>query len=47
MVNGNAFHILIDLKRKLLAILFVRQNGFNREGPVKRVEIEEDFRIVM
>ena len=41
-----AFQILIDLKKKLLAILFVRQKGFNREGPVERVETEEDFRIV-
>ena len=46
MVNGNAFQIFIDLKKKLLAILFVWQKGFNSEGPVERVEIEEDFRIV-
>ena len=46
MVTGNATQILIDLKKKLLEILFVRQKGFNREGPVERVEIEEDFRIV-
>ena len=46
MVTGNAFQILIDLKKKFLAILFVRQKGFNREGPLERVEIEEDFRIV-
>ena len=32
MVTGNAFQTLIDLKKKLLAILFVRQKGFNREG---------------
>ena len=36
----------MDLKKKLLAILFVRQKGFIREGPVERVEIEEDLRIV-
>ena len=46
MVTGNTFQILIDLKKKLLAILFVRQKCFNREEPVERVEIEEDFRIV-
>ena len=46
MVTGNAFQILIDLKKKLLAILFVRQKGFNREGPVERVEVEENFCIV-
>ena len=47
MVTGNAFQILIDLKKKLLAILFVRQKGFNREGPVERVEIEELKRFEM
>ena len=46
MVTGNVFQILIDLKKKLLVILFVRQKGFNREGPVERVKIEENFRIV-
>ena len=46
MVTGNAFQILIDLKKKLLAIIFIRQKGFNREGSVERVEIEEDFCIV-
>ena len=46
MVTGNAFQKLIDLKKKLLTILFVRQKGFNREGPVKRVNNEEDFRTV-
>ena len=46
MVTGNEFQIWIDLKKKLLAILFVRQKGFNREGPVERVETEENFGIV-
>ena len=46
MVTGNVFQILIDLRKKLLAILLVRQKGFNREGPVKRVEIEEGFSVV-
>ena len=46
MVTGNEFQILIDLKKKLLAILCVRQKGFNREESVERVETEEDFRIV-
>ena len=46
MATGNVFQILIDLKQKLLAILFVRHKGFNREGSVERVEIEEDFRIL-
>ena len=46
MVTGNVFQILIDLKKKLLEILLVRQKGFNREGPVERVEIAEGFRIV-
>ena len=46
MVTGNVFQILIDLTKKLLAILLVRQQGFNREGPVQRVEIEEDFPLV-
>ena len=36
----------MDLKKKLLTILLVRQKGFNRKGPVERVEIEEGFRIV-
>ena len=35
MVTRNVFQTLIDLKKKLLAILFVRQKGFNREGPVE------------
>ena len=39
MVAGNAFQILMNLKKTLLAILFVRQKGFNREGPDERVEI--------
>ena len=46
MVTGNAFQILIDLNNKLLAILLVRQKGFNRDEPVERVEIEEGFRIL-
>ena len=46
MVTDNVFQTLIDLKKKLLAILFVRQQGFNREQPVERVEIVEDFCIV-
>ena len=46
MVTGNVFQTLMNLKKKLLAILLVRQKGFNREGPVERVEIEEGFRIV-
>ena len=46
LVTGNAFQILIDLKKKLLTFLFLLQKGFNRERPVERVEIEEDFRIV-
>ena len=46
MVTGNVFQILIDLKKKLLAILLVRQKGSNREGTVERDEIEEVFRIV-
>ena len=46
MVPGNVFQILIDLKKKLLAIPLVQQKGFNREGPIERVEIEEGFRIL-
>ena len=46
MVTGNVFQTLMDLKNKLLAILLVRQRGFNRQGPDERVEIEEDVRIV-
>ena len=46
MVTSSIFQTLIDLKKKLLTILLVPQKGFNREGPVERVEIEEDFRIV-
>ena len=46
MLTGNAFQILKDLKKKLLAILFVQQEGFEREEPVEWVEIEEVFRIV-
>ena len=46
MVAGNAFKTLIDLKKMLLAMLIVRQKGFNRERPAQRVEIEEGFRIV-
>ena len=46
MVTDNVFQILIYLKNKLLAILLVRQKGFNREGSDERVEIEEVFRIV-
>ena len=46
MVTGNVFQTLIDLKKKLLTILLVRRKGFNREGPLDRVEIEENFRIV-
>ena len=46
METDNVFQILIDLKKKLLAILFVRQKDLNREEPVARVEIEEVFRIV-
>ena len=46
MITGNTFQIWIDLEKKLLAILLVRQKGFNREGPVERVEIEEGFRKV-
>ena len=46
MVTFNAFQILIDLKKKLLSILLVRPKGFNREGLVERVKIEEGFRIV-
>ena len=47
MVTGNVFQILLDLQKKLLEILLVRQRGFNREGPVQRVEIVEGFRIVV
>ena len=46
MVTGNAFQTLMDLKKKLLTILLVRQKRFNGKGPVERVEIEEGFRIV-
>ena len=46
MVTDNVFQIMIDLKKKLLAVLLVRQKGFNREEPVERVDIEEGFRIV-
>ena len=46
MVTGNVFQTLMNLKKKLLAILVVRQRGFNRQGPDERVEIEEDVRIV-
>ena len=46
MVTGNVFQIFIDLNNKLLAILLVWQKGLSREGPVERVEIEEDFRIL-
>ena len=46
MVNFDVFQTLIDLKKKLLAILFVRQKGFNRERRVERVEIYEGVRIV-
>ena len=47
MVTGNVFRTLMDLKKKLLAILFVRQKGFNGQGPDERVEIEEQVRTVM
>ena len=43
MVTGNVFQTLIDLKQKLLAILLLRQKGFNRKGPVERDEIVEGF----
>ena len=46
MVTGDVLQISIDLKKKLFAILFVRQKGINRQGPVERVEIEEDVRTV-
>ena len=46
MVTGNVFQTLTDLKKKLLAILLVRQKGFNRQGRDVRVEIEEDVRTV-
>ena len=46
IVTDNVFKTLIDLKKKLLAILLVRQNGSIREGPDERVEIEEEVRIV-
>ena len=46
MVTGNVFQTLMDLKKKLLAILLVRQKGFNRQGTEERVEIEEDVRII-
>ena len=34
MVTGNVFQTLIDLKKKLLAILLLRKKGFHGEGPV-------------
>ena len=46
MVTGNAFRTLIDLRKKLWAILFLRQKGFNRQGSDERAEIEEDIRVV-
>ena len=33
-------------KKKLLAILLMRQKGSNRQGTDERVDIEEDIRIV-
>ena len=45
-VTGNVFQTLMNLKKKLLAILLVRQKGFNRDEPNERVQIEEDVRIV-
>ena len=39
MVTGNVFQTLIDLKKKLLAILLVPQKGFNSVGPVERVQL--------
>ena len=32
-VTGNVFQTLMDLKKKLLTILLVRQKGFNRQRP--------------
>ena len=49
MVTGNVYYViqtLMDLKKTLSAILLVRQKGFNGEGTVERVEIEEDVRVV-
>ena len=46
MITGNVFQAVIDLNKNLIAILLARQTGFNREGPVERVEVKEDFRIV-
>ena len=45
LLTGNVFQTVTDLK-KLLAILLVRQKGFNREGPDERVEIGEGIHIV-
>ena len=46
MVTGKVFQTSMDLSKKLLAILLVRQKDFNGEEPVERVEIEEDFFIL-
>ena len=46
MVTGNVFRASIDVKKKLLSLLFVRQKGSNREGPNERVEIVENVRTV-
>ena len=48
MVTGNAFQILIDLKKEVIGnfICTIQQKRFNKEGPVERVEIEEGFLIV-
>ena len=46
MVTSYVLQASIDFKKKLFAVLFVRQKGFNREGPEERVEIEEDVHIV-
>ena len=46
IITGYVFQTLTDLKKKLMAILLVWQKGFNREGAVERVEIEEEVRIV-
>ena len=46
MVTGSVFQTMMDLKKKLLENLLVRQKGFTRQEPGERVEILEDVRIV-